>query len=140
MSTNLDDLDKRLRPLAEALISQCAAAGCPVRVITTLRTAAAQQLAVDHGVSWTLKSKHLPHPPDGKSLAIDVCPESLLTQKNWAPANPLWWTVGAIVKSLGLRSGMDWNEKGLPPVGEVRPKWDPGHAELKTEIPFLPLS
>ncbi len=127
----LSDLDSRLLPLAEELIAKSLAAGVPLTVITTLRSMQEQELAVQHGVSWTINSKHLPQPPEGKSLAIDVCPTVLLTQKNWAPMNPMWWTVAEIGVALGLRSGMDWKGVGLPPVSETRPSWDPGHFEYR---------
>ncbi len=130
-SRNLNDLDQRLKPLAEELIARSLAAGIPLTIITTLRSMQEQELAVAHGVSWTIKSMHLPHSPEGKSLAIDVVPTSLISQKWWAPKNPLWWAVAQIAVDLGLRVGMDWHDVGLPPVGQTRPKWDPGHMELK---------
>jgi hypothetical protein len=128
-SRNLNDLDARLRPLADQWIAACEALGVPVTIITTLRTSVEQHHAVETGVSWTLHSKHLPQPPEGKSLAIDLCPTELLTEKGWAPASPLWWTLARCALDLGLRSGMDWHGVGLPLVGQVRPSWDPGHAE-----------
>lgn len=130
-SRSLADLDPRFRPIAEKLIAECEAAGIPITVICTLRSLAEQQQAVNHGVSWTMHSKHLPQPPQGKSLAIDIAPTALLSQKNWAPGDPLWWVVAGTAQRLGLRSGADWADIGLPPVGHVRPSWDPGHSEMK---------
>lgn len=132
-SRSLVDLDSRFRPIAEELIAKSLEAGVPLTIITTLRSYQEQELAVQHGTSWTMKSLHLPQPPDGKSLAIDVCPTELLTQKNWAPLNPLWWIVAQIGTRLGLRSGMDWERKGLPPVGQNRSKWDAGHLEWDSQ-------
>lgn len=129
-SRSLDDLDSRFRPLAEELLAKSAAAGIHLTVICTLRSVHEQELAVRSGVSWTLRSLHLPQPPEDKSLAIDVCPTRLLTEKNWAPLSPLWWVVAEIGVGIGLTSGMDWNHQGLPPVGESRPKWDAGHFQL----------
>ncbi len=131
MSTSLDELDSRFRPIAEALIGRCRKAGIPVAVITTGRTIEAQKLAVAHGVSWTMKSKHLPQPPEGKSWAMDLCPTALLSEKNWAPKHPHWWILAGLAVELGLRSGMDWKGIGLPPVGQTRPSFDPGHVEWK---------
>ncbi len=136
MSRLLLDLDSRLLPLAQKLIAQAQAAGIELVVITTLRSYHEQELAVQHGVSWTLKSMHLPQPPEGKSLAIDVCPHSLMSQKWWAPKSPLWWTLAQIGTGLGLRSGMDWHNVGLPPVGQERPAWDPSHYEFVVKEHF----
>ncbi len=130
-SRKLSDLDSRLLPIAEELIAKSLAAGIPLTIITTLRSMQEQELAVAHGVSWTIKSMHLPHPPEGKSLAIDVVPTSLMSQKWWAPKNPLWWVVAQIGVGLGLKNGMDWHDLGLPPVGQTRSAHDPGHFELR---------
>ena len=129
-SKSFEDLDKRFRPLAITLVDQCKAAGVPVTVIDTLRSMQEQADAVKHGNSWTMRSKHLPQPPDGKSLAIDVCPTALLKTKNWSPMHPSWWVVAKIGVALGLRCGMDWHDKGLPPIGTTRASWDPGHFEF----------
>lgn len=130
-SRNLNDLDSRIFPLAVRLLGQAIDAGVPLTVITTLRSQEEQELAVKRGYSWTLNSKHLPQPPSGKSLAIDVCPTELLSVKNWGPDSPLWWKVAELGVALGLRSGMDWQGIGLPPVGHCRACWDPGHFEVK---------
>lgn len=130
-SRNLSDLDSRLLPIAQELIAKSAAAGVPLTIVCTLRSMQEQELSVQHGTSWTLKSMHLPHPPEGKSLAIDVVPTSLMGEKWWAPKNPLWWVVAQIGVDLGLKSGMDWHDQGLPPVGQDRPSFDPGHLEFR---------
>ena len=127
----LSDLDPRFRPLASRLIEECRAVAIPVTVITTLRSFKEQEQAVASGTSWTMKSKHLPHEPEGKSLAIDICPTALLTEKNWAPKHPLWWRIGAIGRRLGLRWGGDWSGVGPSEVGVPRKKWDPGHFEWR---------
>lgn len=137
MSNKLDDLDKRMLPYADRLILNAGKQGIALRVITTGRTPEVQAAAIANGTSWTKKSMHLPQPPDGKSLAIDVCPVVLLEQKGWAPKDPLWWQLANIGVALGLRSGMDWRRVGLPPVGTVRPKWDPGHFEWWEGIPAI---
>jgi len=133
-SRDLNDLDKRIRPLVDRLLARCANRDdldLPVMVIDTMRTLEEQRDAVLHGTSWTLKSKHLPQPPDGKSLAIDLCPTAYMMRKNWNPAGELWWKLAEAGLALGLRSGMDWAGVGLPPVGHTRPSWDPGHLELR---------
>ncbi len=128
-SRSLNDLDSRFRVLANQLIADCEKANIPVRIITTLRTYKEQEEAVRIGTSWTMKSMHLPHPPEGKSLAIDIVPTVLLTEKNWAPKHPLWWQIGAIGMKLGLRWGGAWDGK-VSPVGSTKPRWDAGHFEL----------
>jgi len=138
-SRSLSDLDSRFRPLAQQVIDACHAVSVPVTVITTLRSLAEQKSAIAHHVSWTLKGMHLPQPPEGKSLAIDLCPTELLIlaarlgatdyEKDWSPMHSDWWIIARAGVSLGLRSGMDWRGVGLPLVGVVRPDWDPGHIE-----------
>ncbi len=130
MSTSLADLDSRFYPIAETLIAQLRAE-FPITVVTTGRTPAQQADNVANGVSWTTQSKHLPQPPEGKSWAIDLAPTELIPTKNWSPKHPLWWKIASAAVALGLRSGMDWNGIGLPPVGKTRPKFDPGHCEWK---------
>lgn len=129
-SRSLDDLDSRLRPLAEQVISDCESAGVPVTIITTLRSEAEQADEIARHQSWTAHSKHLPQPPEGKSLAIDLAPTACLDKPDWAPTDPTWWTIAMAGVRLGLRSGMDWSGAGLPPVGQPRPFWDAGHLEL----------
>ncbi len=140
-SRKLEDLDSRFRPIAEKVIQQCHDAGVQVTVITTLRNLDEQKSAVAHGVSWTLNSKHLPQPPENKSLAVDLCPTELLIrasqpaatpyEKQWSPEHPDWWVIATIGVGLGLRSGMDWRDIGLPEVGTMRPNHDPGHLEYR---------
>ncbi len=140
-SRSLNDLDSRMLPLVREVQSRCALAGVPTTIITTLRSMEEQKQAVAHGVSWTLKGMHLAHPPENKSLAVDLAPTELLIraahpgatayEKNWSPQHPDWWVIAEAGVAMGLRSGMDWSGVGLPPVGQTRPKWDPGHLEWR---------
>lgn len=116
MSKRLEDLAPAFRPLAEQLIKACKEAGIPLAIIDTLRTPEEHAANLAKGVSWTARSKHL----DG--LAIDVCPTTLLKEKGWAPASPLWTTIGVIGESLGLRWGGRWKVRDL------------GHFEMKGAI------
>jgi hypothetical protein len=125
MSRSLDDLDPKFRPLAEQFVKLCLEKIPDLVIVDTLRTEAEHAANVVTGTSWVKRSKH----QDG--LAIDVAPASLMKLKFWAPKDPMWWTIAGIAVSLGLRSGMDWKGVGIPPVGVVRAKWDPGHAEMK---------
>lgn len=109
MSRALNDLDSRFRPLAFELIARCAEAGIPVMIIDTLRTPEEQADNLVRGVSWTLKSKHLPQPPDHLSLAIDLAPYSQYQlhgpdKLQWDEADPAWQVLGAI----GLQLGLTW--------------------------------
>ena len=107
MSRSLDDLSSRFRPLVDELLRQAAAAGIEVRIIDTLRTPAEQEANVAKGVSWTLRSKHLPG-PEGKAEAIDIAPISVLGLKAWAPRHADWQRLGLIGENLGLRWGGRW--------------------------------
>jgi hypothetical protein len=103
-SVSLDDLDSAFRPTVDTFLAGCEAAGVPVRVIQTRRTRAEQEKNVAKGSSGTLNSRHL------TGEAIDVCPEALLGEKNWAPASDLWWTIGQIGERLGMRWGGRWRK------------------------------
>lgn len=105
--TDMNQLDPRFKPLAEKLLENARAAGIDVVVIETRRTEAQHEEDVKNGVSWVKRSKH----QDG--LAIDIAPHCLMTQKNWAPASPLWVTLGSIGEALGLRWGGRWRQKDM---------------------------
>lgn len=125
MSRSIEDLDPKFQPIARELVRLCREKIPDIVIVDTLRTEAEHKANITAGVSWAKRSKH----QDG--LAIDLAPASLMKQKNWAPKDPLWWTIAGIAVSLGLRSGMDWKGQGLPAIGTTRPKWDPGHAEMR---------
>ena len=114
MGKSLDELAPDFRPLAERLLQLCADAGIAVRVISTGRTPEEQTENIKKGVSWTKNSHHL------TGHAIDIAPEQLLTEKLWAPKSPLWFRLGEIGESIGLRWGGRWT-KG---------KFDPSHFEM----------
>ncbi len=99
MSRDLNDLTAAFRPLADSVIAKWLTAhpGNSLVITFTLRTQAEQDAAVAAGRSQLHHGKHLAHPPDGKSWAMDVCPGSLITQKNYAPNDALWWELGEIV-------------------------------------------
>jgi peptidoglycan L-alanyl-D-glutamate endopeptidase CwlK len=120
MTRSLDDLSSRMKPLAEQLLAQARAAGLDPVVTFTGRTYEEQLACVAHGTSWTMKSKHLPQPPEQKSEAIDIAPRVVMSMKWWAPNHPSWDKLGAIGEGLGLRWGGRWEGR----------KRDPGHFEL----------
>jgi hypothetical protein len=88
------------------LRDRCAAAGIPLTLIETLRQPDRQEHYVQIGVSWTARSKHLPQPPNGLSLAFDAAPTEYLALKNWNTNGPLWDRVAEISGDLGLIWGV----------------------------------
>lgn len=130
MSRLLSDLDSRFRPLVVELIARAVEIGIPVMIIDVLRTPEEQKVNLANGVSATLDSKHLPQPPDGKSLAIDICPYDTFSlhgpdKLKWDPADQAWTKLGQIGEDLGLRWGGRW----------VKPH-DPGHFEYVLPKPI----
>ena len=111
MGNSLSELTSYFEPLAQELLNNCSAAGIPCRVIDTGRTAEEQVVKLETGVSWTVRSKHEPQPPEMKSEAIDICPLAILKENetNWDPNSPLWNQIGAIGEALGLVWGGRWN-------------------------------
>jgi len=110
MGRDLSELASYFLPLATKLIEQCALARVPVRVVDTGRTPTEQEQKIAQGVSWTVRSKHEPQPPEYKSEAIDIVPESILSEHkpDWDPESLDWQRIGVIGISFGLRWGGDW--------------------------------
>lgn len=124
MSAKLEDLHPDFLPLAVQLLDALRAEIPDIQIITTRRSNEAQADAVKRGVSWTTKSPHL----DG--MAIDVAPAHLMSQKNWAPGDPLWHRIGEIGTGLGIGLiwGGTWRADTKPPYGGNNGRmWDPGH-------------
>ena len=124
MSRALDDLDPRLRRLAFELLARGLEAKVPVLIVDTLRTEAEHAVNMLNRTSRVSRSKHLPQPPGGKSLAIDVVPYEEYRRVGpdklaWNAALPEWDVLGAIGEGLGLRWGGRWFDPH-----------DPGHFEL----------
>ncbi len=136
MSRAFSDLTAAFQPLAQQVLDDWLAAhpGNSLVITFTLRTQVEQDAAVAAGRSQLHHSKHQAHQPDGKSWAMDVCPGSLITQKNYAPNDPLWWELGEIVVAHPeLRWGGQWSHPAPPPVGHPwtypGALFDPGHIE-----------
>lgn len=129
MGKSLDELASYFRPLAEQLITNCSAAGIPVRIQDTGRTVSEQVQKLSIGQSWTTNSKHLPQPPEWKSEAIDVVPEVILVEnkKDWDTTNPVWKRIGKIGESLGLVWGGRW-------VHINNGNGDPGHFQFNRRL------
>ncbi len=114
MSRSLNDLSHRFQPTVFEFIARCIEAGVPLLIVDTLRTEEEQKANIARGVSWTPNSKHLPQPPDGKALAIDVVPYSTyllhgISKLAWESSEPAWLKIGEIGESLGMRWGGRWS-------------------------------
>ena len=110
-SRELNDLDYRVKNKMMELLARASEAGIPLMIINTLRTPEEQAEYVAKGTSWTNNSRHLPQQPDGKSLAMDVCPYDQFQlhgpdKLNWNDADPVWKTLGKIGQGLGLKWGV----------------------------------
>ncbi len=119
--TKLTSLDSRFRPLAARLIEDAKTNGINLRIINTLRTAAEHKEDLANGVSWITKSMHEAQPPEGLSLAIDVCPFDYIVMKNWNPMGSYWLRVGEIGEALGLRWGGRWKKRDLGHFEWIKP-------------------
>jgi hypothetical protein len=80
-------------------------------IVDTLRTVEEQEENIRKGVSWTMRSKHLPQPPENRALAYDLCPYLVWSavgpdKLNWDQNNPDWMTIGKIGMLLGLKWGV----------------------------------
>lgn len=66
-------------------------------------------------------------------LAVDVVPQSLIAKTEWEPSSPLWQTLGALGKSLGLIWGGDFHHAPDRPHFE----WHPGLTLAEIKAYFL---
>lgn len=116
MGKDLNELASYFLPLAQQLLDDCSTAGVPCRVVDTGRTETEQEQKLAQGVSWVVRSKHEPQPPENKSEAIDIVPLSILEENkpDWDPSHPDWDRIGVIGKTLGLRWGGDWTSHRDP--------------------------
>jgi peptidoglycan L-alanyl-D-glutamate endopeptidase CwlK len=99
---------------------------CDVTILDGIRTRAEQERNLANGASTTLRSKHLPQPPDNKSKAVDAT----LHPVNWDALERGFqavrrvdpelrilehmWMMGAIAgvaheQGVKVRQGTDWN-------------------------------
>lgn len=95
-------------PLLNVLLREAAHSQISVTLIETIRTPERQEYLVSIGMSRTRNSKHLAHPPNGKSLAFDVCPTEYLREKLWNPRGIYWSRLAVIGRTAGLKWGGDW--------------------------------
>lgn len=117
VSRDLNDLCPCVRKKVDALIADARVTeGIAVTVVETLRDQLRQAYYLKAGVSWTARSRHLPQPPHGKALAVDLAPSEYLAMKgaNWFPQGVYWDVLGALGKKVGLVWGGDWKVKDRP--------------------------
>lgn len=124
MGRDLDELAPQFFPLACQFLARLTEAGVHVCIISTGRTQEEQDRAVRTGYSRVSHSRH----QDG--MAIDVCPYQMwqlhgADKLQWDTLDPVWWTIGRIGESLGLR----WGGR-FTPVNSQGLGWDPGHFEI----------
>lgn len=127
MSRKLDDLSQKMRSCVVEFLARCVEAGIPILILDTLRTKEEQIENIKKGVSWTLKSKHLPD-ENGKANAIDICPYSVFElhgpdKLQWDSSDLVWTKLGALGEAAGLKWGVVMNGK----------RKDLGHFELPKE-------
>lgn len=139
MGRSPDELASYVLPLYEQFLAATLAAGLPCITEDTGRTLEEQRADIAAGRSWTLHSKHLPQPPEGKSEAFDCVPRALVGDKFWgwhgklANSDPRWLQMGEIGESLGLEWGGRW------PVNPPHSRPDPGHLEFVHPVADLSL-
>lgn len=112
-SRDPSDLCPCVRAKLERVLLECRHAGIPVTLISTLRSIEQQRRNVAAGVSWTMRSKHLPQPPNGKSLAFDLAPREYLDKKGWNPTGPVWDDIDVMCDTVGLKTGVFRNGKNI---------------------------
>lgn len=102
------------------LLDEVALVGIRLTLIETLRDEERQRHYLAIGVSQTIKSLHLPQPPNGLALAFDVAPTAYLHVKGWNPVGDDWQTVGQISEGLGLEWGGRWPKLRDRPHHQLR--------------------
>lgn len=105
------------------VIRRAAATGSvPFKVMETTRSAAQQRINIKRGVSWTMKSKHLPG-KDGLSLAVDIVPVDASGKEIWAW--PVYYRLAPEIKAaaralgVAIKWGGDWKKHRDGPHWEL---------------------
>lgn len=117
-TTAINDMDYRFKNVAMEFLARLTESHIPVAIINVLRTPEEQADNLAKGVSWTSKSLHLPQPPDGRSLAMDICPYAQFeihgaNKLQWDASDPVWDKIGNLAESLGLRWGGRWQQRDM---------------------------
>lgn len=107
-SRSLDDLDPRMKPLAERFLAACKSAGYDILVTCTLRSLDEQEKL--YAIGRTAPGKRVTNAKPGTSahnwgLAIDIVP--LINGKpywNFTATDRTWQAIG----KLGKEAGLEW--------------------------------
>lgn len=119
-SRSLDDLCPCFKAKVEDLLAAARFEGIKVTVTETLRDQLRQAHYLTVGTSWTARSRHLPQPPNGKALAVDICPTEYLTMKGWNGGGAYWPVLGSMGRTRGLLWGGDWKTVKDRPHFEIK--------------------
>lgn len=106
MSRSLDDLKPEVRPLVDAFLASCTAAGIDILVTTTLRSPEEQTALYAQG--RTAPGHIVTNAKAGQSahqygLAIDIVP-MVNGKPDWNGSDSVWSAVG----DLGQQAGLTW--------------------------------
>ena len=106
MSRNLDDLRPEVRPMVDAFLAACTAAGFDLIVTATSRTLAEQAALYAQG--RTTPGPRVTNAPPGTSahnygLAIDIVP-TVNGKPDWNGHDAVWQQIG----NLGQAAGLEW--------------------------------
>lgn len=119
-ATRLAGLHPTLRPLAEALLARCKAAGYDVRIAQGYRSAKEQNDLYAQGRTApgpkvtnarAKDSRHCDTLPDGRpgATAFDIA-VYVNGAADWNVKNPAWLAAGKIGEELGLQWGGRWTK------------------------------
>lgn len=100
---SLTKLDGAHPDLVKVIKRAAAISDIDFTVLEVLRTVARQKELVAKGASKTMKSRHLPHPSDGKSRAVDIAPLDG-GQISWAW--PMYHKLAPIIKQAAQEVGV----------------------------------
>ena len=127
MGRALHELSIEMKAKSIELLARACELGIPVMIIQTGRTMEEHQANLARGVSWIKLSKHLSRSIRGihmdminmdKADAIDICPYETFSlhgpdKLEWDVTDPIWFKLGLLGESLGLRWGGRWEQKDM---------------------------
>ena len=106
-SRSLERLDGAHHDLRRVFIRAASMSDIDFTILEVLRSPDRQKILVAKGASQTMKSRHLPHPKDGKSRAVDAAP-LINGEVSWDW--PLYRKLAPIIKEAARLEGVkvDW--------------------------------
>lgn len=111
---SLSRLDGAHADIRKVVVRAAALSSIDFTVLEVLRTLETQRKYVASGASHTMKSRHLAHPLDGKSRAVDLAPLDEAGQVSWAW--PLYYKLAGVMKQAArdvgvpIEWGGDWKK------------------------------